>query len=700
MTQLEEYPLTVGGQHKITISHWQRRAYIYVRQSSLKQVRHNRESQANQYRLAHRAAALGWPEGQITIIDQDQGRSGRDSEGRDGFKELVGEVSLGRVGIIFGYEVSRLARNNRDWYHLLDLAALFDTLIADEDGIYDPSLYNDRLLLGLKGTMSEAELHILQQRLEAGRLNQIQQGTYRQHLPTGLVRLPDGEVIKEPDAQVRHSLELVFNKFVELGSGQQVLRYLVREGVLLPRRPVWGSQKGEIVWKPPTIGAIYSILHNPAYAGALAYGRRQSNPRHGLGGSQGPKVESKALPDWLHLQHDLYPAYISWDQYQANQARLAQNGTDFAAHMDQAQGAPREGAALLQGLALCGHCGARMRVEYKASHRYFCNALRLNLGQSICLSLHGPTIDDQVVAAFFEALRPAQLDILAALQADQKAERERQEGQWQERLKRAAYEAHLAQRQYNAVDPDNRLVAATLERRWEEALRQQQTTREAYQQFQQRSLQVALTPELQTQLQHLSEHLPDLWAGEHLSLSHKKELLRTLIKGVILKRPAPDTVEAKIVWLSGHYSVVTAQPPLNRQQNLTNYETMLARIKDLWQQGHDDPQIAATLTGEGFRSARATALSPNTVRKIRRDHGWRYRRPHNPEILAQEDWLTTGALATLLGVARSWIYRKLKKGHIDPQYVRRHGQKGLHLIRNDPNLITHLKQLLSGTLEQ
>ncbi len=700
MTMSETPPQVVGGQRKITVSHWQRRAYIYVRQSTLKQVRHNRESQANQYRLAERAAALGWAEGQITIIDQDQGRSGRASEGRDGFKKLVGEVSLGHVGIIFGYEVSRLARNNRDWYHLLDLAAMFDTLIADEDGIYNPRLYNDRLLLGLKGTMSEAELHILQQRLEAGRLNQIRQGTYRQHLPTGLVRLPDGEVIKEPDAQVRHTLELVFNKFVELGSGQQVLRYLVREEVLLPRRPLWGPQKGEIVWKPPTTGAIYSILHNPAYAGAFAHGRRQSNPQQHLGKAQSAKMETKALSEWLHLQQDRYPAYISWEQYQANQARLAQNATDFATRIDRAQGAAREGAALLQGLAVCGYCGARMRVQYKTSHRYTCSALRNKLGQPVCVSLHGPTIDEQVVAAFFEALRPAQLDILAALQADQQAEREGQERQWRERLKRVEYDVHLAQRQYNAVDPDNRLVAASLERRWEEALRQQQTTQEAYQQFQQRPVQVELTPELQTQLQHLSEHLPDLWARGHLSLTDKKEFLRILIKHVILKRTTPDTVEAKIVWVSGHYSIVSAQPPLNRQQNLTHYETLQARIKDLWQQGHDDSQIAEKLTAEGFRSARAATLLPASVRKIRHDHGWRYRQSHNPETLAQEDWLTTGGLATLLGVERGWVYRKLRQGKIEPHYIRRHGQKGLHLIRNDPNLIIHLKQRLSETLEQ
>lgn len=272
MTNLE--PLTPSS--KISASHLARLAYIYVRQSSPKQVERNRESQVYQYQMSERARALGWNTERTRVIDSDLGLSGKTSEHRDGFKELVAEVSLGHVGIIFGYEVSRLARNNADWYHLLDLAAVFGTLIADSDGIYDTRLYNDRLLLGLKGTMSEAELHLLRLRLAAGRMSQVKRGAYRQLLPTGLVRLPDNRVVIDPDAQVRHTIKMVFAKFAELGSCRQVLLYLKRESILLPRRHLTGIHKGQLLWKPPTDASVYAIICNPAYAGAFAYGRRAS----------------------------------------------------------------------------------------------------------------------------------------------------------------------------------------------------------------------------------------------------------------------------------------------------------------------------------------------------------------------------------------------------------------------------------------
>ncbi len=685
----------VGGQHKITAKHRQRLACVYIRQSSLKQVKHNLESQALQYRLAERAQALSWKRERVRVIDQDQGVSGRASHNRDGFKELLGELSLGRVGIIFSYQVSRLARNNSDWYHLLDLAAIFDTLIADEDGIYDLRQYNDRLLLGLKGTMSEAELHFLQQRLQEGRLNQVRQGKYRQGLPTGLVRLADGSVIKDPDEQVRHTIELVLTKFEELGSALQVLRHLCREQVLLPRRQGSGPYKGQIMWKPPAYGAILSIIHNPAYAGAFAHGRRQTDPsRHYLGRGN-PNPIYRPMSEWTHLQQDVYPAYITWEQYLANQERLHQNETRFKEQMQRPQGVAREGAALLQGLATCGYCGARMRVMYKAHHRYACHALVHKFGQPVCASLHGPAIDEQVVGAFFEALRPAQLDALAAILADQQAERERQERQWQERLKRARYEAELAQRQYNAVDPDNRLVAAELERRWEEKLRQLQSTEEAYERFEQSPALTGLSPELREQLQHISERLPELWYAGQLTNGHKKELLRSLINRVILKRASPDTVEVKIVWVSGHYSLVYARPPVRRRQDLGRYEEMVERIGELWRQGLGDPQIAEQLTAEDFRSAMTPAeVLPSTVRKIRHEQRWCHRLPRSRQTLELKGQLTTGDLAALLGVTRSWVYRRLRRGQIDPRYVTRHGENGIYLIKNEPELIEQLKQLL------
>lgn len=685
----------IGGQHKITADHLRRLACIYVRQSSLRQVERNRESQVNQYQLVRRAEALGWSQERVRVIDADLGLSGRGSEYRSGFKELVAEVSLGHVGIIFSYEVSRLARNNSDWYHLLDLAAVFGTLIADHDGIYDPRLYNDRLLLGLKGTMSEAELHLLRLRLDAGRMNQVKRGEYRQHLPTGLVRLPDGTVVKDPDDQVRHVIELVFAKFEELGTCRQVLRYLRQEKVLLPRRQTSGFYKGELLWKLPSDAAIYDIIRNPAYAGAFAYGRRQTDPTRRQPGRPSTGLVHKPMEEWIHLERDVYPAYITWEQYLANQERLHQNAMRFARRTQQPQGAARQGAALLQGLAVCGCCGHHMNVAYKASHRYFCNALAKRFGEPMCASLHGPSLDEVVVQAFFDAIRPAQLDALEAVLAAQQAERERLARQWEERLKRARYEAHLAERRYDAVDPDNRLVAAQLERRWEEGLRQLRATQEAYERFQQASAPSTLTPDLREQLRHISDTLPGLWHSGQLSNAQKKELLRCLISRVILRREAPDRIEINIVWVSGHYSIAYARPPIHRQRDVTGYAEMVKRIEELWQQGLNDEQIAAQLTTEGFHTARSADVSPVAILKVRQEHGWYLTRWQIRNALEVDGRLTARGLAARLGADRSWVYRRIYDGTIDPRYVARHPQGNIYLIEDHPEMIELLRQRLA-----
>ncbi len=355
MNQDERFSAMVGGQSKIRVSHLQRLAYIYIRQSSPKQVANNQESQRYQRLLGQRAETLGWAKERIRVIDSDLAQSGQGSSYRSGFQELVAEVSLGHVGIIFGYEVSRLARNNSDWYHLLDLAAVFDTLIADNDGIYHPRLYNDRLLLGLKGTMSEAELHLLRQRMDAGRLSQVMRGAYRQRLPTGLARLPDGSVVKDPDEQIQHVLELVLAKFKTLGTARKVACYLREEDILLPRRQMRGVEMGEVLWKPATASAVREIIHNPAYAGAFAYGRKQTNP---MQRQPGRGRIAQPMDEWIHVQQDVYPAYITWEQYLTNQEQLRQNTARFWPKPARAQGAIREGSALLQGLVICAFAAA------------------------------------------------------------------------------------------------------------------------------------------------------------------------------------------------------------------------------------------------------------------------------------------------------------------------------------------------------
>ena len=538
--------LLTNRQHKITEHHLQQLAYVYVRQSTPSQVLHNKESQVNQYQLVQRAEKLGWKQGRIRVIDSDQGTSARESGSRNGFKELVAEISLGHVGIVFGYEVSRLARNNGDWYNLLDLAAVFGTLIADSDGIYEPRLYNDRLLLGLKGTMSEAELHLLRQRLEAGRMNQIRRGEYRQRLPTGLVRLPDGAAIKDPDEQVQHVVELVLAKFEELGSCQKVLRYMRNENILLPRRQTSALHKGEVSWKPPCDAAIYDMIRNPAYAGAFAYGRRQTDPTRRIPGKPSTGRVYRPMNEWLHLQLDIYPAYISWEQYLAHQERLHQNATRFAEQL--------------------------------------------------------------------------------------------------------------------------------------------QETQEAFERFQQTPPPSGLTPQLREQFQHISQRLPELWT--ELSNAQKKELLRCLISQVILRREKPDTVEARIVWISGHYSVVYAHPPTHRQQDLTNHDEMCERISTLWQQGFNDRQISKQLTSEGYRSAQSLSVSFQTVLSIRHQHGWRS--ASQPKL---DGYLTTRELADLLGVSRGWVLRHIHNETIDSRYVSKHPNGSMYLIQNGPKLIEQIRQL-------
>jgi DNA invertase Pin-like site-specific DNA recombinase len=684
------------GSAKITPRHQDRLAYIYVRQSTPKQVTQHQESQRYQYQLTTRAQALGWPADRTQIIDTDLGVSGTQSNHRDGFQTLVAAVSMGQVGIIFGYEVSRLARNNRDWYHLLDLAAVFGTLIADVDGIYDPRLYNDRLLLGLKGAMSEAELHWLRLRLDAGRLSQVQRGAYRQALPTGLVRLADGRVVKDPDQQVCHVMALVFEQFTALGSCRQVLHYLHRAQILLPRRHSVGPFAGQLFWKPATEATVRSILHNPAYAGAFAYGRRQSDPtrRH----PQRPNTGRLWHPiePWVHVQQDVYPAYISWEQFLANRARLQENSTLFV-HRRQAQRGPaRDGAALLQGLAVCGMCGARMRPCYKTTHRYHCEHLARRVAGRMCASLHGPAVDQVVVDAFLTALQPAQLDALDAVLQTQAAEQDRVHRHWQEQCHRAQYEARFAQRQYEAVDPDYRLVAAELERRWEEKLRALRAVEEAYARFQHQPPPPTLPPAQRQQFQQLSATLPTLWHSGQVSRPQQKELLRCLITHVILKRVAPELVEVRIVWISGHVSLLQARVPIQRSRDVTTREQLIARVEQLWHQGIDsDTTMAAQLSTEGYYSARYAGVSPSAVQKIRLAHGWRYGVYQSRHTTYGQGYVTVDALASTLGVERTWVVKRITSGTIPAVAVKRLASSRVWLIQDDPALIATLQQQLA-----
>lgn len=683
---------TTSDHPKIRDTHLDRLAYIYVRQSTPKQVAHNQESQMLQYQLVQRAGGLGWQGDRIHTIDDDQGTSAKTTAGRDGYQELVAEVSLKRVGIIFGWQVSRVARNNSDWYHLMDLAAMFDTLIADIDGVYDLRNYNDRMLLGFKGAMSEAELHWMQQRLEAGRLNQIQRGAYRQGLPTGLVRLEDGRVVKDPDDQVRHAIELVLHKFEELGSCGKVMGYCRAENILLPRRQIAGPFSGKLLWKVANDTTIHQIVRNPAYAGAFVYGRRQVDRTRQIPGKPGTGQRSRPMTEWAHVHRDAYPAYISWEQYVANQAQLRQNAMNFTQALERAQGAPRKGAALLQGLVRCGQCGCLMCVEYKPSICYVCVSLAKRSGEHEHLRIAGAPLEATILKAFFEALRPANINALQAVLAQQEADRHRLVQQWQERLRRARYEVQVAQRAYEVVDPANRLVAAELERRWEGALRTLQEAQEAFDRFEHTPRSTILPAELRTQLKHLSQTLPALWPK--LAHDQQKALLRSLLAQVICRRDTPDYLEVRLVWMSGHYSILQVHHPILRQKDVSNYAQLVERIEVLWQEGLNDAHIAAVLTAEGFHSARRARIHPVLVEKIRHEQGWHSSLARSRNALELDGYLTARGLAAQLGVGRHWVYERLRNGTIPSAFVTRHPQSQVYLIRPDPALLAQLQALI------
>jgi DNA invertase Pin-like site-specific DNA recombinase len=681
---------------KITPTHLERKAIIYIRQSSLKQVRLNTESQRNQRALVERAQSLGWSLARIVVLDADLGQSATSTEGRDDFTQLAADVALGHVGIIFGWEVSRLARNNADWYQLLDLAAVVGALIADIEGVYDPRSYNDRLLLGLKGTMSEAELHMMRQRLSAGRLSKVARGEYIQHLPTGLVRTQEGRVEKDPDEQIQRCIALVFSTFAELGSGLKTLHFLKAHHILLPRHQTSGLRKGELLWKEPTESMIIEILHNPAYAGAFVYGRRPIDPMLRKPGRRGSGVVRKPMEEWVTLQQGVYPAYIRWEQFLQNQARLAENTQE--AHAKQAavagaRGAAREGEALLQGLICCGMCGHRMRVAYKSHLRYLCDGLKRHYAGPVCMSLYGPAIEEVVITAFFDAIRPAQLDALSALLTQQAKEAERLVQHHHDQVRRATYEAHLARRRYEAVDPDNRLVAASLERGWEEKLLAQRQAEEEAERFQQRPNFPTLAPALRQQLEQMGPALPALWTSGKISNEHKKRLLRSLISRVIATKIAVDLIEIKIVWVSGHFSLAQVIPPIHRQSDASNYQELIARIDLLTTQGLTDPEITAQLTTEGFHTARRGAVTVATIHKLRsRDDqvSASVLHQHRKVAMVNGYWTIPG-LTRELGVGDNWLYARIRQGRFSEADIQQLPNYHVYLIRNDPVLLERLR---------
>jgi len=649
---------------KIQPGHWERLAVVYVRQSTPQQVLHHQESTRIQYSLKSRAQQLGWSEDRVLVIDDDLGKSGATAEGRAGFQRLVSEVGLGHVGMILGVEMSRLARSCKDWHQLLEVCGLFGTLIGDLDGIYDPAQYNDRLLLGLKGTMSEAELHIIKQRMYQGKLNKARRGELGFVPPTGYVRRPSGEVILDPDAQVQNVVRLIFRKFEELGTLNAVLQYLVRNGVQLGIRVRDGLGKGELEWRRPNRMTLQNLLRNPIYAGAYAYGRRQVDPRRKKPGrsSTGRRVNNPT--DWFALLKDRLPAYISWEQYERNDARLKSNQT-----RSSEVGAVRRGPSLLSGLLICAKCGNRMNVHYQGrenKHAYVCAHMLSNYGGEFCQMISGRSLDHFVTARALEALAPAALDL--SMEAAKNLERERGDlaRLWQQRLERAGYEVDRAARQYRLVEPENRLVVRQLEQEWEEKLAQQKKLQEDYHRFD-RSQPRVLSEAEREEIRRLAADIPALWEAPTTTDADRKEILRQVVDRVVVDtQGGSERVRVEIQWAGGTKTQGEMIRPVRNLKQLTYYPQLCERIRALAAEGLQARQIAERLNAEGYRPPkRRETFGPEGVGNLMHRLGLCDRRSRSKDRtgLAQHEWWLP-ELAVKLSIPEVTLYNWIRRGWI------------------------------------
>lgn len=646
---------------KIQSRHLERLAVVYVRQSTPQQVLDHQESRARQYALAGHAATLGWAKDRVLVIDEDQGQSGRSADQRDGFKRLLTEVTLGHVGLVLGLEMSRLARSSKDWHNLLEVCALFGTLLGDQDGVYNPNDTNDRLLLGLKGTMSEYEMFTMRNRLQLGRLHKAQRGELHIALPCGYRKTPAGEVVLEPDEQARAVVQMVFDKFDELGSQYAVLHYLIGNNIRLGVRPRGGPRRGELEWRRPCMPTVAHILHHPIYAGAYAFGRR---PAHAQGSSARDEHRDPA-EQWQVLKRDHLPAYISWERYLANQERLRANRNG-----PNSSGVPRQGAALLSGLLTCGTCGRRMRPSYSnAQPIYGCVWHLTEARAPTCSSMNATAIDELLARQVLRALEPAALELSVQAERDVGDERQRLHRHWDQQLERARHEVERAERQYQAVEPENRLVARTLEGRWEEALRQQRQRQEEYDRFRQEQ-PAQLGDDERRRIRALAQDLPALWHAPATSVVERKEVIRCLVETVVAHvKKDSEYVDVTIHWQGGCTTRHEIVRPVARHARMRDFERFSQRLRALRGEGLTSAAMAKRLNEEGFSPPkRRGPFSKALVRQLLRRQGLSDERTGPSPLGAHEWWLSAlaGELKVPVGKVRGWLRRGWLHGRQTP----------------------------------
>ena len=649
--------MTVDPPSKVQARHLKRHAYLYIRQSSLRQVFENTESTQRQYNLKQRAIALGWTADQIIVVDTDQGLSGASAADRAGFQTLVTAVGVGRAGIVMGLEVSRLARNSTDWHRLLEICALSDTLILDEDGIYDPAHFNDRLLLGLKGTMSEAELHILRARLLGGMLNKARRGELHCHVPIGFVYDAAGRVVFDPDQQVQQTIRILFETFRRTGSATATVKCFAEQGWTFPRRLRHGAHTGEVLWGRLDHSCTLRIVHNPRYAGAFVFGRTRQRRQAGT-------YRKQQLPreEWTVLLQGAHPGYITWDQFEAHQAMLRENAAGHG--QDRRRSPPREGPALLQGLVICGRCGLRMTVRYHHTRgrlvpAYVCQREGHQHGHPICQHITGASIDEAVGGLVLDAVSPVALDITLAIQHELQTRLDEADALWRTALDRAQYDVDLARQRFMRVDPNHRLVADSLEADWNEKLRLLAETQERDRQRREAE-HVACTDEQRTRILALATDVPRLWRDPATPDRERKRILRLIIEDVTLIKGQALVVHVR--FLGGATRTLTLPRPVSAWALRQTSPDVIAEIDRLLAEDTDGA-IARQMTERGFRSGVGTPVTRETVMHVR----GHYHLKSRYERLRERGLLTLAEVAQVLGIspatAKHWRRAGLLRAH-------------------------------------
>ena len=668
--------------------HLDRVAIVYVRQSTPQQVLDHKESTARQYALADRAVALGWSRDRVVTID-DLGKSGQSIEGRPGFQRLLAEVALDHVGLILGLEMSRLARCCKDWHQLLELCGRYRVLLADAEGVYDPTDYSDRLLLGLHGVMNEAELHVLKQRMYQGKLNKARRGELLGIPPIGYLRVATGEWVIDPDEQVQAVVRLLFDQFDREATLHGLLRYLVHHQIRIPVRVSGGPNKGQLEWRRPNRATLLNLLRHPSYAGAYRFGHRPTDPRRKQPGRPSTGKLVRRPEECLVLLRDRLPAYISWERFEANQERLTANR-----NLPSTPGAPRQGPALLAGLVRCGRCGRRLTVRYagpKQRVSYTCTRGSADYAEPLCQGLSNATaLEERVAAQLLAAVQPAALE--ASLAAVAGVERQRAEltRQWQLRRERAAIDVDRAARQYQACEPENRLVARELERRWEETLKQQRQLDAEYERFV-RSAPAELSDTAWSSIRALAADLPAVWSAVTTTPADRQRIARLLLERVVVTvDKASERVDVVLHWVGGMAQAHTITRPVTRYCQQSDYPRLVARLRELCTGRDNSASIAERLNAEGFRPPkRTTRCTGEMVRRLTAHLGLARRQRHGSTAGLGPDEYRPMGLARRLGISRDTVRRWLRAGWLNL----RRDEEGHHVIWADAGERRRLREL-------